>query len=124
MGRPGPTPPTPLPASMRMSSSSRKDVVWQRAAIEPKQPRTRIMVMARLGEPARSGLNELHLGAGQLDHVAALEVDRIGRHRRAIDRRTGRAFGVGEGPVGVPAGAWAPRAVGNGVPGRMIMVFS
>src|SRR5690606_30876217 len=89
--------PTPLPASIRMSSSSRKAVVWHRAAMDPEHPSTRIMAPA-------STLNELHLRAGQLDHVTALEVHRIGRHRLSIDGGAGTALDVGEHIAARPFG--------------------
>src|SRR5574343_730690 len=75
--------PAPLPASIRMSSSRRNAVVWQRAAIEPEQPSTRIM---------QSTLHELHLRPCQLDHVAVAQVHGIIANRGTVHRWASAAF--------------------------------
>src|SRR5574343_2031477 len=77
--------PAPLPASIRMSSSRRNAVVWQRAAIEPEQPSTRIM---------QSTLHELHLRPCQLDHVAVAQVHGIVTNGRTVHGRASATFDV------------------------------
>src|SRR5438105_14628585 len=109
--------PTPVPASMSTLPSSRNDVVLQRAAMAPEQPRTRMIMrnetkvdldvdsetsraqaaqvsfrrqsrgcrgaighcreMFTAQRPGSSELDELHLGAGELDHVAVIQLHRL-----------------------------------------------
>ena len=73
------------------------------AAMEPEQPRTRIVDVFRT---EGSELNELHLRAGELDHVAVAQVGRVAGQLRAVDGGLGHAFHVGQHV--------AARALGDG----------